>query len=290
MDIQSYRSRLAGGENRKGNLRGLQWFGGKAERFRWILQHLPDARRRQMYAEPFAGMISVLLNRQPVGVEIINDSNRRVMNFWKVIRNQPEKIEWLINHTPWSKEELADCIDTLDEGSDLERARKFIVVVSQSIMRTDADRRITNWFWHTRAGVTTGMLRGKDQISDLAIRLLNVQLDNTDAIEFIDKAYRKLRVGQRDIHEVVLYIDPPYRNADISNYSESVDFDALDDILRSTPGNARVAISGYGSDYDFLGWRRVERPEFSTAGTSQQKRTEILWLNYDKEILPIFGE
>ena len=289
VDVQSYRSRLAGGENPKGQIRGLQWFGGKAERYKWILGHLPDARRRQMYVEPFAGMVSVLLNREPVDVEIVNDANRRLVNFWRVIRNHPIEIERLINHTPWAKDEMVDCLETIDEGSEIEQARKFIVCVSQSIMKTDANLRKTNWFWHTRKGMSTTMLRGKDQIFNLASRLLNVQIENIDAIEFIDRAYKKAAVGHRDVHEVVIYIDPPYRTADIANYACNVDFESLDEVLKRTPRNARVAISGYGNDYDFLGWRRAERLEYSTAGTSIQQRVEVLWMNYDTETLPIFG-
>ena len=79
----------------------------------------------------------------------------------------------------------------------------------------------------------------------------------------------------------MLYIDPPYRTADLRPYKCSVNFRLLDEILMTTPQDVYVAISGYGTDYDFLGWRRVERIEkIATASKVRGTRKEVLWMNY----------
>ena len=201
-------------------LRALPWFGGKGERYGWILSNLPDARKSQLYAEPFAGMLSILLNREPAKAEIANDANGRIVNFWKALREHPDELERLVRYTPNSRKEYIECLETLDEGSSVDRARKFIVVVYQSLMKADNSKK-SDWYLQTKP-VKNYMLRNR--IAALASRMINVQLECLDAVEFLNKLYKRIeRFPNGDIDECVIYIDPPYRNSDISHYSESVD-------------------------------------------------------------------
>ena len=49
------------------------------------------------FVEPFAGMFLVLLNRPKSKVEIINDINDRIVNYARVVRDQPEELIDLIS-------------------------------------------------------------------------------------------------------------------------------------------------------------------------------------------------
>ena len=65
-----------------------------------------------------------------------------------------------------------------------------------------------------------------------------------------------------------------------------LDVDGWVERLRSVRG--RVALSGYGTEWDGLGWRRHEFVTFlSTAGQAgerRKERVEVLWTNYQPTV------
>ena len=81
--------------------------------------------------------------------------------------------------------------------------------------------------------------------------------------------------------DAVVYCDPPYRNADTSPYRHVPDWTALEEVLRAQTG--RVAVSGYGDDWDSLGWRSAELPSevrvYTAGEMSKLDRNEKLWMN-----------
>ena len=73
-------------------LSALAYLGGKSVNAtqstgRWIHSLLPISNTRSIYVEPFCGMCGVLLQRPPLGCEVINDLNSRLINWWRVIRD-----------------------------------------------------------------------------------------------------------------------------------------------------------------------------------------------------------
>ena len=62
----------------------LRYYGGKWMLAPWIIQHLPD---HKTYVEPFGGVASVLMRKAPSQVEIYNDLNSELVNFFKILRN-----------------------------------------------------------------------------------------------------------------------------------------------------------------------------------------------------------
>ncbi len=80
------------------------WYGGKFSHLSWLLPLLPQTRR---YCEPFAGSAAVLLNRPPSPVETYNDLDGEVCNFFRVLRDEKERLIEAIGLTPFSREEFA---------------------------------------------------------------------------------------------------------------------------------------------------------------------------------------
>lgn len=77
------------------------WYGGKFNHLNWLLPLLP---KTQHYCEPYGGSAAVLLNRKPSSVETYNDIDGEVVNFFNVLRNEPEKLIKAIGLTPFSRE------------------------------------------------------------------------------------------------------------------------------------------------------------------------------------------
>jgi DNA adenine methylase len=105
------------------------WYGGKFSHLEWLLPLLPKC---QHYCEPFAGSAAVLLNRQPSPVETYNDIDGEVVNFFRVLRDQKDKLVEAIGLTPFSREEFFRALQANgDTWSDLERARRFFIRARQ---------------------------------------------------------------------------------------------------------------------------------------------------------------
>ena len=101
----------------------LKYPGAKNRLAPWIVSHIPP---HKVYCEPFLGSAAVFLNKEPAYNEILNDLDDDVYNFFKAVREYPEKLCRLIDATPCSRTEYLSVYNDEPE-SDLERARRFAV-------------------------------------------------------------------------------------------------------------------------------------------------------------------
>lgn len=67
----------------------LHYPGSKWSMADWIIRHMPE---HKTYLEPFFGSGAVFFNKQPSGIETINDMDSSIVNLFKVIRDNPEKL------------------------------------------------------------------------------------------------------------------------------------------------------------------------------------------------------
>lgn len=247
------------------------YFGGKHHLGPWIADLLP---LRKAYLEPFAGMLSVLLARPPSKAEMVNDLDDNIINWWRHIRDHQDELTRLVRLTPRSRDEFVKSRTLLktNEGSPLERALATHVVLTQGInARTDG-----RGSWGYRLKTPPCVKWMEHDYSELATRLAAVQLENKDALQVLQFS--------ASIEDVSVYCDPPYHSAGRNYAHNNVDVDSLTEALLAQKG--AVAVSGYGTEWDHLGWRRVEHPTscaiYGSTGTFA--RTEVVWCNYDPVI------
>ncbi|HVG21705.1 MAG TPA: DNA adenine methylase [Blastocatellia bacterium] len=260
------------------------WYGGKYSHLDWLLPLLPQTTH---YCEPFGGSAAVLINRLPSPVETYNDLHKDVVNFFRVLREQKDKLIEAIGLTPFSRTEFELAINGTTEGvSDLERARRFYILARQ--VRTGLAQKASSGRWAhclltSRAGMAGAVSRWLGAVEDLpyiAQRLLRVQIENAPAIEVI-KRY--------DSEETLFYCDPPYPHdsrGDSNAYAnEMSDYQhgRLAEVLRSVKG--KVALSGYHCklmDELYRGWQSIEAEE-KHCHSVKTPRKEVLWINYPIE-------
>lgn len=257
------------------------WYGGKFSHLDWLLPLLPQSHH---YCEPFAGSAAVLLNRPESPVETYNDIDSEVVNFFQVLREQPEDLARSIALTPFSREEFYRAVTkSADQLVPLERARRFYVRARQArsgLAQTATLGRWANCKNTSRAGmsgVVSRWLGGVDALADIALRLLRVQIENRPAVDVI-KLY--------DDNGTLFYCDPPYPHASRGD-SKAYGFEmtdtqhrALSKTLSSIRGKA--AISGYRCDLMdtcYSAWRRFDAPA-KTCHSIKKIRHEALWMNY----------
>ncbi|MEW6387753.1 MAG: DNA adenine methylase [Thermodesulfobacteriota bacterium] len=257
------------------------WYGGKFNHLDWLLPRLP---RCHHYCEPFGGSAAVLLNRQPSPVETYNDLDGDVVNFFKVLRDQKDELIKAIALTPFSREEFYWAIyDKGEQGSEVERARKFFIRARQA--RTGLAQTATLGRWAnckntSRAGMSGVVSRWLGSVADLpdiALRLLRVQIENRPALEVI-RLY--------DGPHTLFYCDPPYLHntrGDRKAYGfemDELEHRQLAEALRNCRG--KVAISGYRCDLMdklYSSWQRYDAPP-KQCHSIKKLRQEALWMNY----------
>ncbi len=92
--------------------------------------------------EPFAGSLAVLPARKPSRLETVNDLDRDLMTFWKVLRERPTELARVCAPTPHSRAGQESVYGNLSDLDELERARPVRVRLTQG--RTGTLRR-TGW-------------------------------------------------------------------------------------------------------------------------------------------------
>ena len=100
----------------------LKYPGAKCRLANWIVNNMP---KHSVYLEPYAGSLSVLLNKPRCHIETVNDLHGEVVNFFRVLRDNPYELKQLLELTPYSREEY-DLAYQEDEN-EIERARRFCV-------------------------------------------------------------------------------------------------------------------------------------------------------------------
>lgn len=259
------------------------YYGGKVGMSARIVAMLPPHR---VYLEPFFGSGAVFFAKSPARHEIINDADRNIVNFFKVLREQPEELERICALTPHARAEY-DAADLMDELDELERARRFWVRVNQSFAKTASTQ--TGWSVTTARtqSVPEGVRSRIRRFAAVAERLAGVTIEQCDAADLIE------RLATPD---TAIYVDPPYLATTRSNrfdrrptdYGVDMGMDAdhrrLAEVLHATSG--AVLLSGYHSPlYDELygEWDRVEvnvTAHSSNAVTAGRTgRVEVIWSN-----------
>lgn len=257
------------------------YYGSKGRLAGRIADLMPQHR---VYVEPFAGSAAVLFSKSPAPVEVINDLDRNVVTFFRVLRTREDELIRALRFTPYSREEYA-AADLADENiDDLERARRFFIRATQGHNAAGSGGR-AGWSngiraKHTDATATTNLV---DRLHQLAERLRTVVVEQRDALAVI---------AAHDSADTVFYLDPPYLSEtrrcgrDYAHEADSEEFHrSLADALRGAKGTA--LLSGYPSPlYEELysGWDRIEisvhRATTNHRGrTGVERGTEVVWCN-----------
>lgn len=253
----------------------LRYFGAKFQLAPWVISHFPS---HVCYCEPFAGAAGVLLRKERSRIEVLNDLNGDIINFFDVLRNRTDELVRAVELTPYAREEYRRAQEPCEDP--LERARRFYVWAQQGRGRAGV---VEPGGWRFMSRDTRGTTPADDFASvehlyDVARRLTRVHIESADAA---------LCVKRFDTPETLFYVDPPYvaetrggRWSGSAYRFELTDADhrALAEVLHAVKG--MVVLSGYPSElYDvelYAGWHRVER-EALADGT--ERRTEVLWIN-----------
>ncbi|MBM3144816.1 MAG: DNA adenine methylase [Chloroflexi bacterium] len=179
----------------------IKWVGGKSRLRKHIVELIPP---HTCYVELFAGAAWVLFGKPPSEVEVINDVDGELMNFFRVIKYKPEEFIETFEWDLVSREEFERLANlNIAKLTDIERAHRFFYIImagwggelkyprfQTSISDGGHGNRLIGALKHLR-----------NRIEPVHKRLCTVIIENLDWEECLDR-YDRLTT--------VMYIDPPY--------------------------------------------------------------------------------
>ncbi len=218
----------------------IAWLGGKA---RLVSKLLPLFPPHHTYVEPFGGGAWVLLAKEPSPVEVYNDLDSGLVNFFRVIRDpeQVQRLFWLAAYTPYSREEWRLCRATWEQCQDpVERAWRWFVMARQGFGGvTHSWGSVVEASSNNQAETTATWLSAVGRLHEAHQRLMAVQIEHQDARQLIPRY---------DTPETLFYLDPPYAPATRKGggYAHELSMDdhrGLVELLLGLAG--MVILSGY---------------------------------------------
>ena len=256
----------------------ITYYGGKQSMLNVILPLIPE---HKLYCEPFLGGGAVFFAKSLSPVEIINDTNREVVNFYRVLQSDFVSLEKEIKISLHSRDlhrKASVIYNNPDMFSELKRAWAFWLLANQSYSAALDG----GWSYGNKdSKCTTRVTNKRDNFTEeYAIRLQNAQIECCDAIRIINS---------RDSKDAFFYLDPPYYNANMGHYDGYTieDFELLLKTLSKIEG--KFLLSSYPSDIltqyiKLNGWSSSKHSGFVRTGARQSKtvkKTEVLTANYD---------
>lgn len=160
----------------------IQWFGGKGRMVRKLLPLIPS---HHTYVEIFGGGASLLFAKKPSAVEIYNDLDSGLTNFFRMLRDpdQSARFYHLACLTPYSRIEFNACRENWKKETDPAiRAYKWFVVARQSFSGAFG----TGWSSATnssRRGMAMSCSKWLSTLRllpDIAERMLTIQIEQQD--------------------------------------------------------------------------------------------------------------
>lgn len=264
--------------------------GGKYYLSNWIAEKIPQ---HTLYCEVFSGAAHLLFAKEPSQVEVINDIDSHLVDFFKVIRDtvKCQMLTKFLDYMPYSRSLWQEIRTNWKQGN----------------IPQDEIERVAQWFYLNRTCFSGDQLRGGFAVpsitgrnpaqsfrtaittfEDIARRLRNVTVENLPYAECI-KRY--------DSEDTLFYCDPPYLNSEhyYGNCFSQNDHYRLAELLHSIKGKAMVSHC-QNSLYDELykGWYRHEYQSFKgsykSTGEEKPKTIECLWTNFELRQKTLFVE
>jgi DNA adenine methylase len=258
----------------------ISYYGGKQQLLSTILPIIPT---HHLYCEPFCGGAAVFWGKEPSPVEVINDLNSRVVNFYRIMQTKFEELYEMVQATLHSRLMHNDA-DVMYKNphlfTDVQLAWAFWIQCNQGFGSNIGK----GWAYARKSNscekkTDNTKERFKEFYKD---RLKHVQIECNNAMKVI---------ASRDTEDAFFYCDPPYPQSNQGHYEGYMmsDFMLLLDLLAGIKG--KFLLSSY--DYPELteaakkhGWYQFKKEmtvsvvKGTEGQTKDKKKIEVFTSNF----------
>ncbi|MBI2968889.1 MAG: DNA adenine methylase [Bacteroidetes bacterium] len=254
----------------------ITYYGGKQTLVKRLLALIPA---HDLYCEPFFGGGALFFAKPPSEIEVINDTNGEVVNFFKVVQTQFKELQKEIKATLHSRQlwkKARVIYENPEMFSDVKRAWAFWTLANQGFAGL-----LTSWSFGKDDSKEDSVAKKREDFSKMyADRLKKVQIECNDAVRVI-----KLR----DYKKAFFYCDPPYINTHQGHYKgyTEADYKRLLDALSKIKG--KFILSSYPNS---LLKKYIRKHKWNIHSVTKaiavtkltdKIKTEVMAFNYDEK-------
>lgn len=208
----------------------LGYLGGKSRLAARIVERIPP---HTCYVEPFCGGAWVYFTKPPSRVEVLNDRDGELVNFWNVVKHHLPELVRCLECTLVSREEFEkEMKQDASLLTDVQRAVRYY-----RLQRMGYGGKVVNRTFGTSSmrPSSLNLLSAEEHLRKTHRRLARTTIENLDACDCI------LRY---DSPQTFFYLDPPYWNADFYAVSfKEADFRRMANLLRKIKGQFILSLN-----------------------------------------------
>ena len=285
------------------------YFGGKSKIAGEVWARLG---KPTQYVEPFCGSAAMLLaNPEPCSLEVVNDMNFYIANFWRCIKYQPDAVyveqDYPVSHVDLDVRHV--WLTNPDRVSELRR--------KLADAEWPGDARIAGWWvwgqccwissgWcekETAARVDYGVESRIPHISNAGMgvqskvpHISDAGMGVRDWFQFLSSRLERARITHGDWTRCLnshygdanggtaFFFDPPYLNYE-SLYQSGANMPvakAVEQWCRDNGAGHRIALCGFKGDYDLPGWEQLDWSRgWRCYGGNKTTELECIWFSPD---------
>ena len=208
----------------------LPYIGGKRVIAKQLIALFPE---HTTYVEAFAGGAQVLFRKEPSEVEVLNDLDGEIVNFYRVCQQHYEELiryfRFIVMSRAWHGLLKSTDPKTL---TDVQRAARYMYLLKNSYAGLVRD---LNYSGSVTQLPSFNLERLPESIEQAHKRLVRVQIESLPYEEIL-KRY--------DRPTTLFYLDPPYYGRKLYNYNfEPEDFATLAERLKPLQGKFVLSLN-----------------------------------------------
>lgn len=208
----------------------LPYIGGKNRIANQIIEIFPD---HTAYVEPFSGGAQVFFHKEPSRVEVLNDLNGDIVNFFRICQSHHEELlrclRFVVVSRKWHELFKKQNADTL---TDIQRAARFLYLQKTSYAGLVRDQ---NYNFSVVNGPRFNPESLPELIEQTYKRLHRVQIECLPYERVLDRFDRP---------STLFYLDPPYFGLKLYTFNfEQADFVTLEARLRAIQGKFVLSLN-----------------------------------------------
>jgi len=208
----------------------LSYIGGKRLLAKRIIALFPE---HTTYVEAFAGGAQVFFHKEPSRVEVLNDKDGEIVNFFRVCQLHEEELLRYFRFVVISRKSF-DLLKATDPATltDVQRAARYLYLLKGSFASLI---RHPNYHWHVIQPPGFNLEHLPELIHNTHKRLQRVQLECLPYEEVLE---------HYDRPTTLFYLDPPYWGRKLYHYNfEAEDFAKLAERLGSLRGKFILSLN-----------------------------------------------
>ena len=210
----------------------LSYIGGKHRLAAEIISLLPE---HTTYVEPFSGGAQVLFHKTPSKVEVLNDLDFDIVNFFRCCQWHHQELvrhlQYMVVSRKWYQILRATDPATL---TDIQRAGNFFFLLKNSFAGLVV-----------KPAFSTGVISPSNYIPRRIPSLIEEVHERLEAVQIESLPYERI-LKKYDRPETVFYLDPPYYQRFLYRHNfEDADFEVLAERLRALKGKFILSLNDH---------------------------------------------